>query len=167
MIETLPSPLGLLTLTARGGAITAILFEGQAVRDDAPPTLADRRELDRARAQLDAYFAGERTSFDLTLAPEGTAFQQTVWKALRDIPYGVTRGYGELARTIGRPTAARAVGAANGQNRIGIVIPCHRVIGASGALTGYAAGVDRKAWLLDHEAATSAHPAPAHPATAS
>jgi methylated-DNA-[protein]-cysteine S-methyltransferase len=103
------------------------------------------------RDQLDAYFAGERRDFDLQLAPEGTPFRQEVWSALRDIPYGETRSYGQLAAQIGRPGAARAVGLANGRNPIAIVVPCHRVIGSNRSLTGYAAGVERKRQLLELE----------------
>ncbi|MCL2393431.1 MAG: methylated-DNA--[protein]-cysteine S-methyltransferase [Acidimicrobiaceae bacterium] len=104
-----------------------------------------------AREQLEEYFAGSRTGFDLPIDPAGTPFQEQVWAALREIPYGHTLGYGELARRIGRPNAARAVGAANGRNPIFIVIPCHRVIGANGSLTGFGWGTDCKSWLLDHE----------------
>lgn len=107
--------------------------------------------LDRAAEQLAAYFAGELTAFDLPLAPAGTEFQQKVWSQLRAIPYGETRTYGELATKLRRPTASRAVGAANGKNPLGIVVPCHRVIGASGDLTGYAGGLPMKKWLLAHE----------------
>jgi methylated-DNA-[protein]-cysteine S-methyltransferase len=102
--------------------------------------------------QLHEYFSGERTSFDLELEPRGTPFQHRVWQALRQIPYGETMRYGELAERIGRPAAARAVGAANGANPIAVIIPCHRLIGANGALTGYAGGVERKQALLDLEA---------------
>lgn len=105
-----------------------------------------------AARQLREYFAGDRTTFDLPLAPRGTAFQQRVWMALREIPAGETRTYGEIAARLGQPTASRAVGAANGQNPLAVVVPCHRVVGANGTLTGYAGGLDRKAWLLDHEA---------------
>ncbi len=106
--------------------------------------------------QLDEYFAGDRREFDLPLVPLGSEFQRRVWDGLLEIPYGETISYGELAREIGRPAAARAVGMANGQNPISIVIPCHRVIGADGALTGYAGGVERKRLLLEHESATLA-----------
>lgn len=109
------------------------------------------RILDRAAAQLGEYFAGERTTFDLELAPEGTEFQQKVWMLLRAIPFGETRSYGQLATKLKRPTASRAVGAANGRNPLGIIVPCHRVIGASGDLTGYAGGLPMKRWLLAHE----------------
>lgn len=105
-----------------------------------------------AARQLDEYFAGERREFDLPLAPRGTGFQERVWRALLAIPFGVTRSYGELARTIGRPSASRAVGAANGKNPIAIIVPCHRVIGANGTLTGYGGGLPIKRWLLEHEA---------------
>ena len=107
--------------------------------------------LARAAAQLREYFAGERTMFDLPLAPDGTGFQRIVWEALERIPYGVTRTYGELAAAIGRPAASRAVGSANSRNPISIIVPCHRVIGANGTLTGYAGGMRAKQWLLDHE----------------
>lgn len=104
------------------------------------------------RAQLAEYFAGTRTSFDLPLHPAGTAFQRKVWAALREIPYGETTTYGKTAAAVGVPDAARAVGLANGQNPIPIIVPCHRVIGANGSLTGYAGGLDAKRWLLAHEA---------------
>jgi O-6-methylguanine DNA methyltransferase len=109
-------------------------------------------------AQLGAYFRGERRSFDLPLSMAGTPFQQRVWQALRDIPFGETVSYGEVARRIGAPDAFRAVGAANGQNPVPIIVPCHRVIGASGALTGFGGGIERKRWLLDHERAVSGRP---------
>ncbi len=101
--------------------------------------------------QLGEYFAGERRVFDLPLGPDGTGFQRLVWRALGTIPFGETRAYGTIAHAIGRPSASRAVGAANGKNPISIIVPCHRVIGASGALTGYAGGVAAKEWLLGHE----------------
>ena len=157
LFTTVPSPVGdLLLLGERSSGRTALtglycdpppagLPPESARRDD--PAFAD------ARAQLDAYFAGELQEFDLPLAPKGTAFQHEVWSALRDIPYGMTTTYGALARELGRPVgAARAVGACNGRNPIGIVVPCHRVIGAGGNIVGYAGGLDRKRWLLTHEA---------------
>jgi methylated-DNA-[protein]-cysteine S-methyltransferase len=101
--------------------------------------------------QLAEYFAGERTRFDLALAPHGTPFQQKVWLALRDIPYGKTTTYGAIATDLGQPTASRAVGLANGRNPLAVIVPCHRVIGANGALTGFGGGLPRKRWLLDHE----------------
>lgn len=104
-----------------------------------------------SRRQLAEYFAGNRQAFDLKLAPQGTPFQRAVWRALGEIPFGTTCCYADIARRIGRPTAVRAVGAANGRNPVAIVVPCHRVIGRDGSLTGYAGGLDRKRWLLEHE----------------
>jgi methylated-DNA-[protein]-cysteine S-methyltransferase len=109
--------------------------------------------LKRASQQLAEYFAGRRQEFDLPLSPVGTAFQRRVWQALRQIPFGSTASYQEIARAIGQPTACRAVGGANGRNPIPIFIPCHRVIGSGGALVGFSAGLDKKIWLLQHEAA--------------
>lgn len=154
MIAHHPSPLGSISIRVEDARVVEILIPpmSEGALDGSPATDADRRVLAATCGQLDEYFAGRRTAFELPLAPRGTPFQRTVWDALVRIPHGGTRSYGELARTIGRPTHSRAVGAANGRNRIAIVIPCHRVIGSSGALTGYAAGVERKAWLLAHEA---------------
>ncbi|WP_346290870.1 methylated-DNA--[protein]-cysteine S-methyltransferase [Sphaerothrix gracilis] len=104
-----------------------------------------------ARQQLSDYFAGALTQFDLPLSPQGTPFQQRVWATLKTIPYGATLSYGELAQQIGQPQAARAVGLANGRNPVSIIVPCHRVVGANGKLTGYGGGVERKQWLLNHE----------------
>jgi AraC family transcriptional regulator of adaptative response/methylated-DNA-[protein]-cysteine methyltransferase len=111
---------------------------------------------DEIERQLGAYFAGMLTRFDLPLATPGTEFQRLVWEALRGIPFGETRSYGDLARGVGSPGAQRAVGAANGANRIAIVVPCHRVIESNGALRGYGGGLERKRWLLDHEGALAA-----------
>ncbi len=128
--------------------------------DDAgsPPDDLLRAEdhLDAAQAQLEEYFAGTRQEFDLALDPAGTDFQLRVWRTLRAIPYGQTTSYGAQASVIGEPGAARAVGAANGRNPLSIVVPCHRVVAASGALTGFAGGLGTKAWLLDHERAVLA-----------
>jgi len=109
--------------------------------------------LDWTEEQLKEYFAGMRTTFDLPLEPSGTAFQLNVWQLLRTIPYGVTTSYGELARRLGEPKASRAVGAANGANPIPIIVPCHRVVGSRGELTGFGGGIERKRWLLEHEGA--------------
>ena len=109
--------------------------------------------LDRVESQLNEYFAGKRTTFDLPLEPSGTDFQLNVWELLRKIPYGVTTSYGELARRLGDPQASRAVGAANGANPIPIIVPCHRVVGSKGELTGFGGGIERKRWLLEHEGA--------------
>ena len=115
--------------------------------------MRDDTAFDDVRGQLAEYFAGDRTAFDLPLHPTGTAFQQRVWAALREIPYGETRSYGVQASAIGAPvSASRAVGTANGQNPISIIVPCHRVIGANGALVGYGGGLPAKRWLLGHEA---------------
>ena len=146
------TPIGRALLTGRAGALTGLYVAdhegsprpGREWVED-PAAFAD------ARRQLDEYFAGSRRAFELPLELAGTPFQLAVWTALRGVEYGRTIGYGELAGRIGRPTAARAVGAANGSNPISIIIPCHRVIGADGSLTGYGWGTDRKAWLLAHE----------------
>jgi methylated-DNA-[protein]-cysteine S-methyltransferase len=154
MHTVIDSPVGPLTLVADGDALAALYMDAQRHRpddsvfgervDDAPVFAA-------AAEQLAEYFAGERTVFELPLAPAGTPFQQRVWAALREIPYGETCSYGELADHIGRPGAARAVGLANGKNPLGIIVPCHRVIGANGDLTGYGGGLDRKRNLLAME----------------
>lgn len=147
--KTLASPMGVLQLVADGDELCGIYLPEQAV----PPARArESRVLDAAATQLAEYFAGVRRRFDLPLAPRGTNFQQLVWRALLAIPFGETRSYGELARAIGRPAASRAVGAANAKNPLAIIVPCHRVVGASGALTGYAGGMAAKRWLLEHEA---------------
>lgn len=148
LMKTIASPVGELRLLARGDALVGV-YAGMQTPPEARAGRA--RILDRAAEQLGAYFAGERTVFDLPLAPEGTEFQQKVWMLLRAIPFGETRTYGQLATKLRRPTASRAVGAANGRNPLGIIVPCHRVIGASGDLTGYAGGLPMKKWLLAHE----------------
>ncbi|MGZ4271590.1 MAG: methylated-DNA--[protein]-cysteine S-methyltransferase [Solirubrobacteraceae bacterium] len=147
------SPVGELTLIARGGRLVAIHFP-----PGAPPAGSVERSdavLDATAAQLREYFAGERTAFDLPLELDGTPFQQEAWRALADIPYGKTVSYGEQARRLGRPDAVRAVGAANGRNPIPIVLPCHRVIGADGSLTGFGGGLEAKRTLLDLEQSPS------------
>ncbi|MBL0212531.1 MAG: methylated-DNA--[protein]-cysteine S-methyltransferase [Myxococcales bacterium] len=148
-MKTMSSPVGTLRLFAREDALLGVYLDAQT-----PPHTAatgDATVLVEAAEQLRAYFAGERQRFDLPLAPEGTAFQRLVWRALENIPFGQTRTYGVIAHALGRPAASRAVGAANGQNPLSIIVPCHRVIGASGALTGYAGGLVAKQWLLAHE----------------
>lgn len=148
----LKSPVGPLRLYANEGALTAIYLENHK---RAPTLVASEGEehpvLWEARRQLEEYFAGGRVSFELPLDPVGTPFQQTVWKALREIPLGVTWSYAGLARHIGREGASRAVGSANARNPLSIVVPCHRVVGTRGKLTGYAGGVPTKQWLLEHE----------------
>ena len=155
MWTVMPSPIGDLRIVARGGAVIAIEFSPFRKPADGRP-LGERADADpllrEAVAQLAAYFAGDRTTFDLPLAPHGTEFQQRVWKELLAVGYGDTASYGELAHRLGMTNAAsRAVGLANGRNPIPIVIPCHRVIGADGSLTGYAGGVERKQTLLEIE----------------
>lgn len=139
--RAIKTPICPLTLEADENAVTAIRFSAGGAQDASPL-------LDAAEAQLREYFAGARRTFDLPLAPHGTAFQQRVWTASRTIPYGETRTYGELAAAIDSPNASRAVGMANHRNPIPIIIPCHRVIGANGTLTGYAGGLEIKRRLL-------------------
>jgi len=143
------SPLGTLRLSADSGALVAIRFDADG---PGPGNVSrDSSLLERAADQLAAWFAGTRVDFDLPLRPNGTEFQRTVWAEVARIPFGQTRSYGDIARSIGHPDAVRAVGAANGRNPLPLVIPCHRVIGADGALTGYAGGLERKRWLLARE----------------
>lgn len=151
------SPIGRLTIVATAQGLTEIRFPNQhTTRLAASPSTQDNKKhsphcIEQALAQLRAYFAGNLRVFDLTLAPRGTDFQQTVWTQLRAIPYGATASYGAIAAAIGKPTAARAVGMANSKNPLPIVVPCHRIIGSNGALTGFAGGLDTKRWLLSHE----------------
>jgi methylated-DNA-[protein]-cysteine S-methyltransferase len=149
-----PSPIGTLLLSGDGHALTGVFMEKH--RHEPEPAVRSGRRDDAAfraaREQLEGYFAGELQVFDLPLALRGTEFQQRVWTALRQIPYGTTISYLELARRTGNPQAVRAVGAANGRNPISIIVPCHRVIGADGSLTGFGGGLERKDWLLRHEA---------------
>jgi len=152
---TMPSPIGRLTLSGDGRALTSIFFERDGRLAGGPPAgwREDARALRDARAQLEEYFAGKRVVFDLPLALRGTPFQMGVWRALLRIPYGATASYGEIAAAIGRPGASRAVGGANHNNPIPIIVPCHRVIGSDGSLTGYGGGEDRKRRLLALEGA--------------
>jgi methylated-DNA-[protein]-cysteine S-methyltransferase len=151
---TMPSPLGALRLFGDAGALRGVYLPEQPAPQHAEPH--ETPVLARARAQLTEYFAGTRHAFDLPVAPTGTPFQQRVWRALAAIPFGETRSYGALAAALGSPSGSRAVGAANARNPCPIVVPCHRVIGASGALTGYAGGMAAKRWLLAHEGARGA-----------
>jgi methylated-DNA-[protein]-cysteine S-methyltransferase len=150
------TPVGALTLIASDRGLRAILWENADPDRAGIHTRLTRRAdhpiLQRTGAQLDEYFAGKRTAFDIPLDLEGTRFQLSAWHALADIPYGATTTYGQQARALGTPNAARAVGAANGANPVCIVLPCHRVIGANGSLTGFGGGLAIKQWLLDHEA---------------
>jgi methylated-DNA-[protein]-cysteine S-methyltransferase len=157
---TLDTPIGLLRVygqsEGQGDALLAILWDEETPRTylDAALEISeidDSPFLQFVSEQIMEYFRGQRMSFHIELAPRGTDFQRQAWRALREIPYGETRTYAAQAAQIGRPTAARAVGAANGQNPIPLVVPCHRVIGANGSLTGFAGGLDAKRWLLRHE----------------
>ena len=150
------SPLGLILLAISHDALSALWFDGQRHQPDPTPwpEAPNHPVANQTRAQLDDYFAGQRTAFDLPLdLSSGTAFQQAVWRALLTIPAGSTRSYGAISAEIGRPTAVRAVGGAIGRNPVSILVPCHRVVGASGALTGYAGGLERKMALLQLEGA--------------
>lgn len=154
---TIGTRLGALRLVARDGALIGVYFEGHdpapAIGPGARAVARDEEPVLRESArQIDEFLRGARDAFDLPIAAEGTPFQRAVWSALRALPYGARVEYGELARRIGRPRAVRAVGAANAKNPLSIVVPCHRVIGAGGALTGYAGGLERKRWLLALEA---------------
>jgi methylated-DNA-[protein]-cysteine S-methyltransferase len=146
------SPVGEITLVARDGVLAGLYMPEHRHR----PALETFGERDASPfgevvAQLEEYFAGKRTEFDLPLSMAGTPFQRTVWDALKEIPHGETVSYGELAARIGRPTASRAVGLANGKNPISIIVPCHRVVGSTGSLTGYGGGIERKRMLLGFE----------------
>jgi methylated-DNA-[protein]-cysteine S-methyltransferase len=150
------SPVGPLTLIASDRGLRAVLWHaekasrvplGEVIEDHDDPNGV----LAAAVAQLEEYFSGLRNEFDLALDPVGTDFQQSAWTALRTIPFGETVSYGEQARRMGDVRKARAVGAANGRNPISIIVPCHRVVGSDGSLTGFAGGIETKAWLLDHE----------------
>ena len=145
----LDSPIGKLRLEENERGITAV-----KVQEDTPMPPeegGEGRYLKRLKEELGEYFAGRRQTFDLPLAPEGTPFQQKVWEALREIPYGETRSYGQIAEAVGNPKAARAVGMANNKNRILILTPCHRVIGADGSLVGFGCGLEKKVFLLELE----------------
>lgn len=144
-----PTAIGRIGIEENGAAITKLYFSRENALQTA--VLNETELLKKAGIQLQEYFAGKRRSFDLPLAPEGTPFQQKVWKALLEIPYGETRSYGDIARNIGQEKASRAVGMANNKNPIAIIIPCHRVVGSNGKLVGYAGGLDIKKQLLNLE----------------
>jgi methylated-DNA-[protein]-cysteine S-methyltransferase len=158
---TTPSPIGSIRLTSDGDRLTGLYLEEPPTTDDSHASdapLGAERGADRqaqpfaqALRQLEAYFTGTGRAFDVPLRLDGTPFQRQVWSALTEIPYGETWSYAQLARRIGNPKACRAVGLANGSNPISIIVPCHRVIGADGSLTGYGGGLERKRWLLAHE----------------
>jgi methylated-DNA-[protein]-cysteine S-methyltransferase len=146
------SPVGPITLVATGGALAGLYLDRQRYAPT-PGSLGvpDPGPSAEAARQLEEYFSGERTAFELELALDGTSFQRLVWSELLAVPYGDTVTYGELARRIGQPTASRAVGLANGKNPVAIIVPCHRVVGTDGNLTGYGGGLDRKRFLIDLE----------------
>ncbi|WP_341678958.1 methylated-DNA--[protein]-cysteine S-methyltransferase [Niveibacterium sp. SC-1] len=147
------TPLGRMLLGARGDALVGAWFEGQKYFPESGAgaeilAASDDPLFARARTQLQEYFSGVRREFDLPFAPEGSAHQRQVWAAIAQVPFGQTRGYGQVAEAIGRPKASRAVGAATGRNPLSVFIPCHRLVGGAGALTGYAGGLPRKQALL-------------------
>ena len=149
---TMPSPIGELLLTSNGTQLTGVYMQQHRHGPDrAAGWQRDDAKLADAMRQLREYFDGKRTRFDIPCAPAGTAFQQRVWAALTTIPFGTTVSYADIARSIGNPKGVRAVGLANGRNPISIIVPCHRVIGSDGSLTGYGGGIERKEWLLRHE----------------
>ncbi len=167
--STCPSPFGDLLLISDGDALTGLYLpqhDDRPAPGPEPGSLRDDAGFRAVRDQLRAYFAGELREFEFPLRMKGTDFQRLVWKELMNIPFGTTISYAEQARRIGRAGAARAVGAANGRNPISIVVPCHRVIGANGTLTGYGGGLDRKQWLLDHEAILICKEKKTHPVKA-
>ncbi|WP_421729875.1 methylated-DNA--[protein]-cysteine S-methyltransferase [Brevundimonas sp.] len=162
ILDRIATPLGeVLLVVDADGAVRALDFHDYEprmmrllARHYGPATLQAGRAPQAVRTAVEAYFGGDATALDgLAIATGGTDFQRQIWAALRAIPAGETRTYGQLATSIGRPKAVRAAGLANGQNPIAIIVPCHRVVGANGTLTGYAGGLDRKRWLLGHEAA--------------
>jgi methylated-DNA-[protein]-cysteine S-methyltransferase len=149
--KQMSSPVGKLKLVASAKALVAVLWDREAAnRVKLGPMNLDPRHpiLVETERQLMEYFAGQRTTFDLPLEPDGTAFQKKVWRALREIPFGRTKSYLDLAKTVGSARASRAVGAANGKNPLSIIVPCHRLVGTDGALTGFSGGLERKAALL-------------------
>jgi methylated-DNA-[protein]-cysteine S-methyltransferase len=147
------SPVGKILIEAMGDAITALLFkDAKDIQPVATTVIADNELINKCILQLNEYFEGTRRQFDLPLQQNGTAFQQKIWSALTQIPYGQTTSYMELSKRTGDVKAIRAVGTTNGKNQLSIVVPCHRVIGSNGTLTGYGGGLWRKQWLLEHEA---------------
>jgi methylated-DNA-[protein]-cysteine S-methyltransferase len=156
---SIDSPLGPLLLTADDVGLTRLHMDSEKYGPSGPRPewVEDTSAFAEVRRQLDEYFARDRTDFDLALHPAGTPFQLEVWEALTTIPYGEVRSYGQIAEQLGRPGASRAVGLANGRNPIAVIVPCHRVIGAAGSLTGYGGGLHRKRLLLDLEAGVAGH----------
>jgi methylated-DNA-[protein]-cysteine S-methyltransferase len=158
--EEADSPLGTFLLAGDGHLVVRVSLPGCWAKEDVPHDwVYAPGAMAPAREQLDGYFDGTRRAFDLEFAPRGTAFQRSVWKALEAIPYGETATYRDVATAVGNDRATRAVGLANNRNPIALLVPCHRVIGADGSLTGYGGGLEMKAWLLDHERRVLAGPA--------
>lgn len=152
LIQTrIPTPIDELIIQGSELGISYVGFYPIMDHPETPLAKVEQPHILHCAAQLDEYFAGKRTTFDVTLATQGTAFQQAVWQALCAVPFGKTHSYSDIANALDNPKAVRAVGAANGKNPISIIVPCHRIIGANGKLTGYAGGLDRKQWLLEHE----------------
>jgi methylated-DNA-[protein]-cysteine S-methyltransferase len=156
VFRVVPSPIGELLLARASDGLRGLWVGGEREPDPAWPR--DDAAFDDVVRELDAYFAGTLERFTIPLAPVGTPFQRAVWAALVAIPYGAVTTYAALAASIGRPTAIRAVGAANGANPLSVIVPCHRVVGSDGSLTGYGGGLPAKRWLLDHEARPAARP---------
>jgi methylated-DNA-[protein]-cysteine S-methyltransferase len=153
--KQIDSPLGFITLQANDTGLLGAWFETQTTQpDDLGEQTLQHPILQQAEAALQDYFNGQKKRFNVPIAASGTEFQKRVWQALTTIPFGETRSYQDLANAIGNPKAVRAVGLANGKNPVSILVPCHRVIGSNGKLTGYAGGIERKAWLLKHEGLT-------------
>ena len=144
--EYYDSPIGLVEIGGTPDGITSLFFV-----EERRSGVATNEMCEQAVKQISEYFTGSRQEFDLPILLSGTEFQRQVWQELRSIPFGQTVSYGDLARAIGKPSAVRAVGAANGDNPVSIIVPCHRVIGSDGGLTGYGGGLERKRWLLKHE----------------
>jgi methylated-DNA-[protein]-cysteine S-methyltransferase len=157
--RTYNSPVGVLTLVATDTGLSAVWWPEDSRTTELGEEQPEHPVLEQAARELDEYFAGARRRFDITLEPRGTAFQQAAWQVLRQIPYGTTISYAEQARRLGDPAKARAAGAADGRNPLSIIVPCHRVVATSGALTGFAGGVEAKSWLLTFEREhAAAHP---------
>lgn len=151
MQTKIPSPIDDIIIQGSEQGVSYVGFYPVVECPETPITKVEQPHILNCAAQLNEYFAGKRTDFDVTLATQGTAFQQAVWHALTAVPFGHTQSYSDIANALSNPKAVRAVGAANGKNPISIIVPCHRIIGANGKLTGYAGGLDRKQWLLEHE----------------
>lgn len=152
LIQTrIPSPIDDIIIQGNQDGVSYVGFYPVIECPDTPFAEVELPHILNCAAQLNEYFAGERTDFDVTLAAQGTVFQQAVWQALIAVPFGHTQSYSDIANALSNPKAVRAVGAANGKNPISIIVPCHRIIGANGKLTGYAGGLARKQWLLEHE----------------